>query len=104
MDGWLVFFGLLAAIGATLLYRDCFPDKTYDARFGIEIIDRNGWNTGNSGQPLTVNCGTCGWSNTVVFGDRHDGVAEAAAEQHKLEHEQTMNMIKSARKVGVTNS
>ena len=79
-----------------LLCYDCPPDKTYDARFGIKIIDKNGLD--NSAVPITVTCDTCNWSIVVPFGEDYDGfshVAQDEAEQHRLEHEETMNMVKS---------
>ncbi len=107
MDAWwwfqLVLLGLGLAICTMLLYYECHTDKWYDAGLEIEIIDTNGWDTGNSGQPTTVKCGTCGWVAVVPYDMDSPGVAEEEAERHRLEHERDGRATKSSNKTGVTH-
>ncbi len=85
---WIV--GILCLLGLLVCW-DWPPYKTYDDRYRIVIVDKD--NLDSSGVPVGVKCDTCGWSTEVVPG----GVPEEAAERHRMEHEHTMNMVKSAR-------
>ena len=90
-----------------LVCSDGPPERTYDNRFGIKIIDKNGLD--NSAVPITVKCDTCDWSIMVPYGEDYDGVtstvAQDEAEQHRLNHEREADgkSVKSANKAGVTN-
>lgn len=97
--GWWIV--IVLCFVALLVFCDWPPERTYDHRYRILIVDKNGLDA--SGVPVFVKCDTCGWSTEVAYGDRYDGVPEAAAERHRKKHvREAGRSNKSAHKVGVT--